>query len=77
MGILKQLVLLPVAPVRGVVWLTERIAEAAELEHGGDPAVVRQQMVEAQMAFERGEIDEAELAAIEDSLLARLEVGHG
>jgi hypothetical protein len=72
-GILKQLVLLPLAPVRGVVWLTERIAEAAELEMG-DPDAVRAHLIDAQLAYERGEIDEAELASIEESLLRRLEV---
>jgi len=71
MGLLKGLVLLPLAPVRGVVWLTERIADAAELERG-DPAAIRRQMVEAEAAFERGDIDETELAALEDDLLARL-----
>ena len=76
MGLLKELVLLPLAPVRGVVWLSERVAEAAELEMG-DPEAVRREMTEAQLAYERGEIDERELARIEDSLLDRLEVGDG
>ena len=76
MGLLKELVLLPLAPVRGVVWLSERVAEAAELEMG-DPEAVQREMTEAQLAYERGEIDERELARIEDSLLDRLEVGDG
>ena len=73
MGLLKQLVLLPLAPVRGVVWLTERVAEAAEVELG-DPDAIRAQLLDAQLAFERGEIDEMQLASIEESLLQRLEV---
>ena len=48
MGIVKQLVLLPLAPVRGVVWLTERIAEAAELEMG-DPDAVRAHLIDARV----------------------------
>ena len=73
MGLVKQLVLLPLAPVRGVVWLTERVAEAADLEVH-DPDAVRAKLIDAQLAYERGEIDESELAAIEESLLQRLEV---
>ena len=76
MGLLKELVLLPLAPVRGVVWLSERVAEAAELEMG-DPEALQREMTEAQLAYERGEFDERELARIEDSLLDRLEVGDG
>jgi hypothetical protein len=72
-GILKQLVLLPLAPVRGVVWLTERVADAAEVELG-DPDAIRAQLLDAQLAYERGEIDEMQLASIEESLLQRLEV---
>ena len=73
MGIVKQLVLLPLAPVRGVLWVTARVAEAAEVEMG-DPAAIRNRLLDAQLAYERGEIDEAELAAIEESLLQHLEV---
>jgi hypothetical protein len=71
MGLVKQLVLLPLAPVRGVMWLTERIAEAAELELD-DPERIKARMGEAQLAYERGEIDEQELAAEEEVLLAAL-----
>ena len=73
MGIVKQLVLLPLAPVRGVVWLTERVAEVADAELG-DPEAIRAQLLDAQLAYEHGEIDEVQLAAIEESLLQRLEV---
>ena len=76
MGLLKELVLLPLAPVRGVAWLSERIAEAAELERG-DPESIRRQMIDAELAYERGDIDERELARIEESLLDRLEVRDG
>src|SRR5205823_703232 len=75
-GLLKELVLLPLAPVRGVAWLSERIAEAAELERG-DPESIRRQMIDAELAYERGDIDERELARIEESLLDRLEVRDG
>jgi len=72
-GLLKQVVLLPLAPVRGVVWLTERVAEAAEVELG-DPEAIRARLLDAQLSYERGEIDEEQLASIEESLLQRLQV---
>ena len=35
---------------------------------------IRAQLLDAQFAYERGEIDEEQLAAIEETLLQRLEV---
>jgi hypothetical protein len=72
-GVLKQLVLLPLAPVRGVVWLTERVGEVAELQLR-DPDTIRAHLLDAQLAYERGEIDEIELEEIEETLVRRLEV---
>ncbi len=73
MGLLKSLVLLPLAPVRGVVWVAERIAEQAEHELS-DPAVIRGELEELTFALETGEIDEGEYERAEAALLARLEV---
>ena len=42
-----------------------------------DPAVVEQQLLEAEDAFERGELTEEEFAEIEDELLGRLLSGGG
>ena len=71
MGLITGLLTLPLAPVRGTVWLAERIQEQAELEASDDGAL-RAQLLELQAARDSGEYDEAELDAAEDELLARL-----
>jgi Gas vesicle protein G len=70
-GLFTALVTLPLAPVRGTVWVAERIKEQAELELADEPAI-RRRLAELQMRYDTGEIDEAEYAAAEDDLLARL-----
>ena len=71
MGLITGLLTLPLAPVRGTVWLAEKIQEQAELELGDDSAL-REQLLEIEIARDSGEYDEAELDAAEDELLARL-----
>lgn len=71
MGLITGLLTLPLAPVRGTVWLAERIQEQAELELNDEEAL-RQQLAELEAARELGEHDDAELDAAEDELLARL-----
>jgi hypothetical protein len=70
-GLFTELLLLPLAPVRGVVWVAERIEE--QVDHRlNDPAVIRAQIDDLDAAHERGEISEAERDAQQDVLLARL-----
>ena len=71
MGLITGLLTLPLAPVRGTVWIAEKIQEQAELELGDDTGL-REQLMEIEMARESGDYDEAELDAAEDELLARL-----
>jgi hypothetical protein len=70
-GLVTGLLTLPLAPVRGTVWIAERLLEEAERQLN-DPQVVEQQLLEAEEKFERGEISEDELELIEDELLRRL-----
>jgi hypothetical protein len=71
-GILTGLVLLPLAPLRGTIWLAERLAEHAERELD-DEVVVRRLLLEAEEALERGDLTLDEYDQIEDELLDRLE----
>jgi hypothetical protein len=73
MGILTGLLLLPLAPVRGTIWLAERIAQVAEDELD-DEANFRRLLVEAEIAFESGQLSEAEYEQVEDELLELLEL---
>jgi Gas vesicle protein G len=71
MGLISALLTLPLAPVRGTVWIAERLEEQAlaELE---DDSVIRDQLQELDAAAAAGEIDDEELAAAQDELVARL-----
>lgn len=76
MGLLTALVTLPLAPVRGTIWIAEVLLEEAERQMR-DPAVVEQQLLEAEEAYEGGDLTEEEFADIEDELLGRLLSGGG
>lgn len=71
MGLLTGLLTLPLAPVRGVSWLSERILEQAEHELY-DPAVIRRKVAEAEAAVRAGRLPEEEAAELENELLGRL-----
>jgi len=71
MGILGRLVLLPLAPLEGVLWLARTLQEVAEAELD-DPAALRARLAEAEAMHRAGELGDEELAAVEDAVLARL-----
>ena len=71
MGLITGLLTLPLAPVRGTMWVAERLLEEAEREMN-DPAHVEQELLEAEARYERGEISTDEFERIEDELLRRL-----
>jgi hypothetical protein len=73
MGFLTGLLLLPLAPLRGTIWVAERLMEVAEREVASE-ATFKRLLVEAEIAFEAGELSEAEYEQIEDELLERLEL---
>jgi hypothetical protein len=76
MGLFTALLTAPLAPVRGVVWVADQLAEAADREVN-DPAAVRTQLAELNQALEAGQIDLAAFEREEDRLLDRLEAAMG
>ena len=72
MGLFTGLLLLPLAPLRGTIWIAEKLTEYAEQELS-DEASARRLLAEAELAFEAGELSEAEYEAIEDEALERLQ----
>jgi hypothetical protein len=70
-GLITGLLTLPLAPVRGTVWLAERIQEQAEHDLYDEDAI-RAQLMELDEARQSGAYDEQELAAAEDALIERL-----
>ena len=74
MGLITGLLTLPLAPVRGVAWVAEKIGEEAEREFY-DENRIRQELTELEMAHERGEISSERFEAAVDQLLERLQIG--
>ncbi|MFC9342536.1 gas vesicle protein GvpG [Streptomyces sp. NPDC057020] len=72
MGLLTSLLTLPLAPVRGVTWVAQRVLDKAEEEYY-DPAPVWRELSELEDRLVRGEIDEETFEHREDELLDRLE----
>jgi Arc/MetJ-type ribon-helix-helix transcriptional regulator len=71
MGLISGLLTLPLAPVRGTVWLTERIQEQSESEYY-DESAIRAGLREIEEARAAGEADERALDEVEDALIERL-----
>lgn len=72
MGLISALVTLPLAPVRGVVWIGEQIAEEAdrELDTG---TRIRRELGRLELDLELGKISEEEFERREDDLLEELQ----
>lgn len=68
MGLLSGVLLLPLAPVRGVVWISDRLIDLAEAELT-DPGVIRARLTALNRALEDGDIDLPEFEREEEHLL--------
>lgn len=71
MGLIAGILTLPLAPVRGTVWIAERLEEAAEEELQDDSAI-RAALLELEVAREDGTMDEDEIVEAENELLEQL-----
>lgn len=71
MGLFTGLVTLPLAPVRGVVWLADVLKEQAEAQLY-DPGKIAAEMQEIADAVASGEMTDEEAAEREEELIARL-----
>ena len=71
MGLITGLLTLPLAPVRGTIWLAEQIHEQSQQELY-DERRIHAQLMEIEAAREAGEIGEEEATLAEDALLERL-----
>jgi hypothetical protein len=73
MGLFKELVLLPLAPVRGTTWVAGQLAEEAE-RRLYDEDNIKREMLQLEIEFDEGRLGEKERAAKEDELLDRLAI---
>ncbi|MFC0038179.1 gas vesicle protein GvpG [Actinomadura rayongensis] len=72
MGLLSNLLLLPLAPVRVAGWTLDQVIDAAEREYY-DPAALRRELAELARDLDAGRIGAAEFDRREDELLDLLE----
>jgi hypothetical protein len=73
MGLLKELVLLPLAPVRGTTWVAEQIAEEAD-RRLYDEDNIKRELVQLEIDEQDGAIGPEERERMERDLLERLAV---
>ncbi|HET7051929.1 MAG TPA: gas vesicle protein GvpG [Solirubrobacteraceae bacterium] len=73
MGLFTGLITLPLAPVRGVVWVAERVAEEVERELY-DEGNIRRQLLQLELDHEDGKLSDEDRSAQEEILLQRLAV---
>jgi hypothetical protein len=74
MGLITGILTLPLAPVRGVAWVAEKVAEQAELELYDENRILRE-LIELEAARDRGELSEQRFETAVDELLERLQIG--
>jgi hypothetical protein len=72
-GLFTGLVTLPLAPVRGVVWIAEQVMEEMDRELY-DEDNIRRELLTLELDFEDGLITEEERRVREEALLERLAV---
>lgn len=70
MGLMKELLLLPAAPLRFTIWVADKVEEQVEQEHFSEAAGVRQ-LEQIEQLRARGEIDPEEAEAREEKVLER------
>jgi Gas vesicle protein G len=68
LGLIKELALLPVAPLRFTVWVADKVDEETDRKEFS-PAAGVQKIEEIEEQRERGEIDEEEATEIEGKIL--------
>lgn len=75
MGLLGTLITLPLAPVRGVLWVVEQVADEADRQMF-DESRIRGELLQLELDYDEGLVDDEERTAIEDELIARLAIAH-
>ncbi|GHH84060.1 gas vesicle protein [Streptomyces sulfonofaciens] len=76
MGLLGEVLLLPLAPVRGSAWVMRQVLAEAERRYD-DPAAIVAELGRLEERLAAGELDEEEFDRLEDELLDRLERSRG
>lgn len=72
MGLITGLLTLPLAPVRGTVWLAQILQEEAERMNELDEPSILAALQELEMAREAGDFSEEEIEEAENELVDQL-----
>ena len=70
MGLLREIVLLPLAPVRGVMWTVRQVLDAGERDQVDG---IHRELLELEQALQDGSITEEEFDDREDELIDQLD----
>lgn len=70
MGLLREIVLLPLAPVRGVMWTMRQVMDAGERDQVDG---IHRELLELEQALQDGSITEEEFDDREDELIDQLD----
>jgi hypothetical protein len=73
-GLITGILTLPLAPVRGVAWISELLAEEAQRELA-ELTSPQRALAELEAARAAGELDEDEFEALEADLVERILTG--
>lgn len=71
MGFLTGVLTLPLAPVRGTIWVAEQVRQEAERQYY-DPGTIRRELEQIEELRSSGVLSEEEAEHLEDQLVARL-----
>jgi hypothetical protein len=70
MGLFREIVLLPLAPVRGVMWTVGQVLDAAERDQVDG---IHRELLDLEQALQDGSITEEEFDDREDELIDQLD----
>jgi hypothetical protein len=73
MGLFTGLLLLPLAPVRGVAWVVEQVADEADRQLY-DPAFIQRDLLQLELDADDGRLSPEEREYEEERLMERLAV---
>jgi hypothetical protein len=73
MGFFTGLLTLPLAPVRGVVWVVDQVADEVDRQLY-DESNIRRELLQLELDYDEGAIDEEQRLTMEDELFERLAV---
>ena len=68
MGLIKEFLLLPAAPLRFTLWVSDKVAEEVDRQHFS-PAAGMRKLEAIEEARESGELEEEEAAQMEGEIL--------